>query len=168
MDELIGLLREAGITILVDVRAFPSSKRHPQFAKSSLEMALSERGIRYRWEGKSLGGFRKPEINSLNVALNSEGLNGYADYMRSREFAAAISGVSELASKSKIAIMCAERDPLQCHRSLISDYLTVRGVKVSHIIETDVTQTHRPNTLVREIGENLVYDRLTQSQLDLS
>ena len=168
INELAGLLCGAEIAVLVDVWAYPSSKRHPQFARSSLEIALAKSKIHYRWEGKCLGGFRKPKINSPNVALNSGGLNGYADYMHTPEFAEGISDLVGFSSKTKLAIICAERDPLQCHRSLIADYLTARGLSVNHILEAGVIQTHQMNTLARVVGENLVYDRQIQSQFDLT
>ena len=167
-EEFVQMLQEAGIQCLVDVRSYPGSRRNPQFSREQLAALLSRHGIEYQWEGESLGGFRKPKADSKHVALRSEGFRGYADYMESDEFKKAIELLIEEAKQTKIAYMCAERLPWQCHRSLISDYLVMRGVKAVHLVAQDKTQEHALNPIARvSDGVMLVYDKKTQPSLGL-
>ena len=88
-ETFVELLRGAGVERLVDVRTFPGSKRHPQFRREVMERWIPDAGIAYRWE-KDLGGFRKTDPSSPNVALRHSGFRGYADHMRTPEFRAAL------------------------------------------------------------------------------
>lgn len=168
INELIDLLHDAEITLLLDVRAFPASNRHPQFSKEFLETTLSAKGIRYQWEGKHLGGFRKPLVNSANIALESKSFRGYADHMGSSEFKCAITRLMNLVSATFVSIMCAERAPSQCHRSLISDYLSAHGVRVIHLIDHQKIELHRSSPLARKQGDALIYDQTQQYNLGFS
>src|SRR5262245_52505027 len=124
LEELVALLEQAGVVCLVDVRAYPASRRHPQFERNALERSLAAAGIRYVWEGKGLGGRRRPTAESPHVALRVPAFRAYADHMMTREFHDAIDRLTVIADVHPAAIMCAERLPWQCHRFLISDYLT--------------------------------------------
>jgi len=166
-EEFIGLLQQARIDCLVDVRAFPASRRHPHFARAALEQALSEAAIGYRWEGAALGGRRRPKAGSPNVALRNASFRAYADHMMQPEFAGALERLIEAASRTRIAIMCAERLPWQCHRYLISDALTARGVNALHIVGAAAPQQHALSRLVRVCGNALIYDRGEQPALEL-
>ena len=161
------MLQEAGIQCLVDVRSYPGSRRNPQFSREELTALLSKHGIVYEWEGESLGGFRKPKADSKHVALRSEGFRGYADYMESAEFKKAAELLIEEAKQTKIAYMCAERRPWQCHRHLISDYLVMRGLRVTHLVALDNAQEHALNSIARVDHGMLVYDKKTQPDLGL-
>ena len=161
------MLQEAGIQCLVDVRSYPGSRRNPQFSREELTALLSKHGIVYEWEGESLGGFRKPKADSKHVALRSEGFRGYADYMESAEFKKAAELLIEEAKQTKIAYMCAERLPWQCHRHLISDYLVMRGLRVTHLVALDNAQEHALNSIARVDHGMLVYDKKTQPDLGL-
>lgn len=167
LGEFIALLRDAGIECLVDVRAYPASRRHPQFARGALEKSLADTGVRYVWEGKALGGRRKLENNSPHVALNNPGFRAYAGHMRTEEFRQAFERLVETGRGQRTAIMCAERLPWECHRSLIADYLIARGENVVHLISTGADELHRLNPLVRLRDETLVYDGEAQGELRL-
>ncbi len=93
VEELAFLLETARIELLIDVRAHPGSRRHPQFNREPLESSLAAHRIGYRWEGKALGGFRKPRPDSANLALRNESFRGYADHMGSAEFTVAAGGL---------------------------------------------------------------------------
>ena len=165
-DEFAQLLRQAGVERLVDVRSYPGSRRNPQFSRVPLVSLLVDHGIQYQWEGEGLGGFRKPKADSKNIALRSNGFRGYADYMESAEFKQAIEVLIEEAKQTKVAYMCAERLPWQCHRFLISDYLVMRGVHVVHLIAQCKTQEHTLNPITRIQNDILIYDGKTQLNLE--
>ena len=166
-DEFVQLLRKVEVECLVDVRSYPGSRRNPQFSREQLDALLANHGVKYKWEGASLGGFRKPKADSKNISLRSEGFRGYADYMESAEFKQAIELFIEEAKQMKIAYMCAERLPWQCHRYLISDYLVMRGLRVTHLVALDNAQEHALNSIARVDHGMLVYDGKTQLGLGL-
>lgn len=167
IEEFLALLREAAIERLVDVRAYPASRRHPQFSREALEKSLAAAGIGYVWEGKSLGGRRKPAPDSPHVALRSPGFRAYADYMDTGEFRAGLQRLLEQAGSGGTAIMCAERLPWECHRNLISDSLSVRGVRVLHLMAPGQSREHALNPVARVDGDRLVYDAGAQLGLNL-
>src|ERR1700730_16989492 len=106
LDELIPALRAHSIETLVDIRAFPMSRRLPHFNREALEKTLSEAGIRYVWM-KELGGMRKKSLDeSPNVALRNASFRNYADYMLTPEFERAIAHLIDTAEHSRTAYMC--------------------------------------------------------------
>jgi uncharacterized protein (DUF488 family) len=109
---------------LVDVRAYPASRRHPQFSKEALSTSLKEAGIAYRWEGKALGGMRP----------------SYADHMQTAQFQSAARTLSKL--EGCVCIMCAESNPADCHRSYIADWLVSHGERVTHLLDSGRHQEH--------------------------
>jgi uncharacterized protein (DUF488 family) len=158
IDALLDVLAASGIEMLVDVRAFPRSRRHPQFNRDALETALAEHRIRYVWRGEVLGGFRKPRAESRHVALREPALRGFAEHMETRAFQNALTELLEGARSARVAIMCAERDPAQCHRALIADAALVRGARVIHLIESGERRDARLSPLASVAGQTLVYD----------
>ncbi|HLF78944.1 MAG TPA: DUF488 domain-containing protein [Dehalococcoidia bacterium] len=138
---LVETLVEASIELLVDVRRYPMSRRNPQFNRDALAVTLSKDRIEYRL-AEALGGRREPRPDSVNTALRNEGFRGYADYMATLEFEEALGKLIETAGGRRTAIMCAESLPWNCHRSLIADALTARGIEVEHLM-SGKTQTHR-------------------------
>lgn len=164
IEELTDLLCAAGVRCLVDVRAQPYSRRHPQFRREAMRDALSEAGIGYRWEGAGLGGHRHPQPSSPHHAL-SEAFRGYADHMTTPEFAEAIERVLVLTSQQRVALMCAEALPESCHRSLIADQLTRAGYRVVHLLRVGESRPHRLSPSARSEGDRLIYDRGTQGEL---
>ncbi|MBI3067374.1 MAG: DUF488 domain-containing protein [Betaproteobacteria bacterium] len=156
--EFLALLGDARIEALVDVRAYPGSRRHPQFAREALERSLAEAGVRYLWEGTALGGRRRPAQDSPHVALRNEGFRAYADHMMSQAFRQGLDRVLAIAGGGRTAIMCAERLPWQCHRWLIADYLVTHAVRVLHIIAPGEPREHVPARELRVVEGRLVYD----------
>lgn len=167
IERFIQLIRSAEIQTLVDVRALPTSRRHPQFEGGRLGRAAANADVAYHWAGRELGGYRSGKSSSVHSALKPAGLRAYADYMDTPEFRAAVSRLIELASKTRVVIMCAEKQPIHCHRSLIADYLTLHGIRVLNIIDVNEIVEHRLNTLVRVEGDRLIYDRTIQGKLNL-
>ena len=164
--ELIELLKNAEIACVVDVRAYPASRRHPQFCREALKNSLALAGIRYVWEGDALGGRRHGVKSSRHTALKSEGFRAYADHMMTVAYREGLRRVVDLGLKARTAILCAERLPSHCHRNLIADSLVACGHRVAHLVGPNQTLTHELSPLARHSGDNLVYDAM--GQLDLA
>jgi uncharacterized protein DUF488/uncharacterized protein DUF6325 len=131
-DELLALLEEAGVKLLADVRAFPSSRRHPQFNGPVLTDYLRAAGISYRHMPR-LGGRRSPVPGSPNGGWHETAFQGYADHMATTGFQRALAALEAAARNTPTAIMCAEAVWWRCHRRLIADALVVRGWRVEHL-----------------------------------
>jgi uncharacterized protein (DUF488 family) len=166
-DEFLRLLASAGIRRLVDVRAFPGSRRHPQFGRAALETSLPDAGIEYLWEGEALGGRRRARADSPHVALRNASFRAYADHMQTEAFRAGVERLIELSTHGPIAIMCAERLPWQCHRYMISDYLVALAIEVRHLIDQTQPREHRLRTEARVSPSGLIYDAYAQGTLDM-
>src|SRR6266851_4309199 len=157
IDIFLWLLEENQIKLIADVRMFPGSKRYPQFGREALAKSLSERRIRYE-HFPELGGRRKAKPDSKNTAWRNESFRGYADYMETEEFRNGITRLVDLAQESgPTAIMCAEAVWWRCHRSLISDYLKVRGVAVIHILDEKKTEPHPFTSAATIVNGELSY-----------
>jgi uncharacterized protein (DUF488 family) len=126
------VLRAAGVRRLVDVRSFPGSRRHPQFARQALAESLPAHRIEYVHE-PALGGFRRPHAESLNTGWEQPAFRGYADYMATEEWRRALERLERLAHERLTSVMCAEAQWWRCHRRLIADALVVRGWRVEHL-----------------------------------
>jgi uncharacterized protein (DUF488 family) len=135
IEEVIAMLGEADITRLVDVRAIPRSKRHPQFNSDQLARSLNGAGIEYH-HLPSLGGRRSTRngIVSRNTLWRVAAFRNYADYAETPAFAEALAELERLARERPTAYMCAEAVWWRCHRRLITDYLLVRGWDVAHLL----------------------------------
>jgi uncharacterized protein (DUF488 family) len=157
LETLLQLLVTHGVELLVDVRTVPRSRRHPQFNRETLPEALAAHGIAYL-HLKALGGWRRPRPDSVNTGWRSAGFRGYADYMQTEPFRAALDELCALARQHRAAVMCAEAVPWRCHRWLISDALVVRGVQVEHIVSLGPTQPHRLTSFARVEGNHIVYE----------
>lgn len=162
LQDLIDALTAHSIRTLVDIRAFPMSRRLPHFNRESLEKALPDAGMKYVWM-KELGGHRKKiRDDSPNIALRNASFRNYADHMLTAEFEGAMTKLLDFAAKGRTAYMCAERVYFKCHRMLVSDWLVAHDHEVLHI---DGTGPLRPHNLIPEalmINGQLVYrgDRL--------
>jgi uncharacterized protein (DUF488 family) len=139
--ELLVLLDQAGVRLVADVRAFPSSRRHPQFNRATLAAWLGEAGVQYI-HSPGLGGRRTPASDSPNGGWRESAFRGYADYMASPEFRRALCELETAARETPTAIMCAEAVWWRCHRRLISDALVVRGWRVEHLGIGDTRAVH--------------------------
>jgi uncharacterized protein (DUF488 family) len=162
LDELVAALQAHQIRTLVDIRAFPMSRRLPQFNRESLEKTLPAAGIRYVWM-KALGGYRKKILDdSPNIALRSSSFRNYADYMLTPEFEQSMAELIAFAETSHTAYMCAERLYFRCHRLLVSDWLLAHGHEVLHIDGTGPVKPHHLTADARVIDGRLLYcgDRL--------
>jgi uncharacterized protein (DUF488 family) len=162
LDELITALKAHEIATLVDIRAFPMSRRLPQFNRESLEKSLPAVGVQYVWM-KALGGYRKKILDeSPNIALRNDSFRNYADYMLTPEFERAMNELVASAEHSRTAYMCAERVYFHCHRMLVSDWLVAHGHEVLHIDAAGPTKPHRLTAEARIIDDKLIYrgDRL--------
>jgi uncharacterized protein (DUF488 family) len=162
IEELIEVLHAHAIQTLVDIRAFPASRRLPHFNREALGGSLSKAGIQYVWM-KALGGYRRKISNeSPNIALRSASFRNYADYMLTQDFEQAIAGLVELAAQRRTAYMCAERVYFHCHRMLVSDWLVAHGHEVFHIDGTGPVKPHKLTAEARLIDGQLIYrgDRL--------
>jgi uncharacterized protein (DUF488 family) len=166
IEELISLLKEAGVDTLVDVRAQPRSRHNPQFNDDALRLACDNAGIVYHWAGKQLGGMRVPRPDSPHLALQ-EGSRGFADHMDTESFRKGAAQLQNLAGRGVCAILCAELDPARCHRSLIADYLTLQGTRVVHLIAPGEAREHALSPAARRESAALVYDRLVSGELGL-
>lgn len=162
IDDLLAALQTHRIVTLVDIRAFPVSRRLPQFNRESLEQSMAAAGISYAWM-KALGGYRKKTLDeSPNLALRNQSFRNYADYMLTPEFERAAGELLQRAEHSRTAYMCAERVYFRCHRMLVSDWLVAHGHEVFHIDGTGPVKAHRLTAEARTIDGRLVYrgDRL--------
>lgn len=156
--ELGSLLREAHVSLLVDVRSFPGSRRNPQFGREEMERWVPAVGVEYRW-ARDLGGRRRPVSGSQHVALRHQSFRAYADHMETATFVAAVDVLLSRAQTARTAVMCSETVWWRCHRRLLADYLTlVRGVAVTHLMHDGRLTSHRVTEGVRPADEHLVYD----------
>jgi|SRR6185295_13702182 len=158
-EEFVALLLENEIETLVDVRSYPSSRRLPHFNREQLASSLAQNGIEYRHMPR-LGGRRKPNPNSKNIAWNNESFRAYADYMEAPDFAEGVRELLQLAEKKPTAIMCAEALWWRCHRSLISDYLKSIGIAVTHMLGRGKTEPHRYTSAASIVAGELSYQGL--------
>ena len=156
-DELGAALKAHGIATLVDIRAFPMSRRLPHFNRESLQTELPKHGIRYLWM-KALGGYRKAtREDSPHTALRNANFRNYADYTLTAEFQHAIAELLQLAATSPTACMCAERVYFRCHRMIVSDWLVAHGHEVLHIDAEGPVRPHKLMAEARMIEGQMIY-----------
>ena len=158
IDEFTSLLEENEIKLLADVRAWPGSRRYPQFNKDALTESLNAHGIRYE-HFPELGGKRKSKPDSRNTAWRNASFRGYADYMETEQFQKGIERLLDAAEETgPTAIMCAEAVWWRCHRSLVADYLKVCGVEVLHILGANKAEHHPYTPAARIVNGKLSYE----------
>lgn len=157
LEVFVEILRTAEVTLLVDIRSVPRSRRMPQFNAEALEVSLPSYGIRYVREPR-LGGFRRATSErSPNIGWRHKSFRAYADYMQTAPFRAAINDLMDLAISDRVVLMCAEAVPWRCHRTLVADALTVRGVEVRDLMDRDRWQLHRLTPFAHAEGNELTY-----------
>jgi len=161
IEEFIGILQAHGISRVIDIRTIPKSRHNPQFNGDELAAALAGAGIGYH-RAKDLGGLRPTHRDSVNGAWRNDSFRGYADYMQTEEFAAAIEDLLDLARGEGTAIMCAEAVPWRCHRSLVGDALLVRGVEVLDIFSRTKATAHTLTSFARVEGTAITYPPTAQ------
>ena len=166
--DFTALLQGARIECLVDVRAYPRSRRNPQFARIALDPVLKGHAIQYVWEGAPLGGMRRPRDDSPHLALTDAAHRGYADHMATTEFQSALARLISIGNTRATAFMCVETHPEHCHRSFIADALLAQGVEVLHLMGPQDVRTHTLREGARlDSRGHVVYDACVQLGLAL-
>ena len=157
LADLIDLLRSVGVATLVDVRIMPRSRHNPQFNLEELARSLPEAGMAYAHLSR-LGGLRRGlGAASPNKGWRTASFRAYADYMQTDDFAQGLAELRTLAGAGPVALMCAEAVPWRCHRSLIAEALTIRGVEVREIRDATRTEAHKLTPFARVEGLQLTY-----------
>jgi uncharacterized protein (DUF488 family) len=156
IEEFLDLLRAHGIKQLIDIRTIPKSHRNPQYNFDALAASLAAAKIGYV-HLKELGGLRHPRRDSINQGWRNHSFRGYADYMQTPEFSAALDRAIALAEAEPTALMCAEALPWRCHRSLVSDALLARGIHVLEIISAAKPKEHSLTPFAHVSGTQVTY-----------
>lgn len=131
IERFVDLLKQGDVQLLVDVRSKPWSRRFPQFGRERLAESLGQAGIAYAWEGAALGG--KPEAGG-----------SYDELAARAGFGAALERVAALGRDRTVCLMCAEKEPLDCHRTLlVSRRLAERGEAIEHLLADGTSRAHR-------------------------
>jgi uncharacterized protein (DUF488 family) len=155
VEVFVNLLQSHRIALLVDVRRWPASRRLPQFNREALAEFLKIAGVDYLWRG-DLGGFRKASPDSVNTAWRVATFRAYADFMLTPEFAKIMDEMEAVAADYRIALMCAEAVPWQCHRQLIADALVIRNWTVRHIVDNGCHE-HKLPPFAQAEGTKIFY-----------
>ena len=171
-EDLAALLRSAGVRLVVDVRRFPGSRRHPDLARDALAAALPAAGIAYRWEPR-LGGRRHltkdADAASPDRWWRVAAFRAYAGYTRTEEFDAALRDVladvlggargAGGGAPGSVAVMCSESVWWRCHRRLLADHLViVEDVPVVHLMHDGREVPHPITEGARRDDEGVIYD----------
>jgi uncharacterized protein (DUF488 family) len=168
LEEFFALLKAYGVTMIVDVRTVPRSRHNPQFNKETLPDSLKAAGVKYI-HMPELGGLRRTSADSVNLGWENKSFRGYADYMQTKEFAENLLRLVALIQENCLAVMCAEAVPWRCHRSLLSDALVARHIKVKHILTETSTTNHELTPFALVEGTKITYPLFakekTQKQL---
>src|SRR6202140_74450 len=152
------LLRAHRVKRVIDVRSIPRSRHNPQFNRETLATKLRAARIGYV-HFRKLGGLRHARRGSPNMGWRNTSFRGFADYMQTSEFEAGLERLMKLATQKRSAIMCAEAVPWRCHRSLIADALTVRGIRVDNIMGMKRSRVHSLVPFARGRGHRVTYPR---------
>jgi uncharacterized protein (DUF488 family) len=156
IERFIALLQTYGVKRLVDIRSAPRSRHNPQFNDTSLAESLTARQIEYV-HIQALGGLRRAHKDSPNTGWRNESFRGYADYMQGEEFRDALETLIRMSRQERAAIMCAEAVPWRCHRSLVADALTVRGIPAVEILSESSYRMHKLAPFARVEGTRITY-----------
>src|ERR1700686_2100664 len=154
--EFLEILRAQRVKRVIDIRSIPRSRHNPQFNRATLSTKLRAARIGYVHLRK-LGGLRHAQRDSPNMGWRNASFRGFADYMQTSEFEVGLHRLMKLAGQKPSAIMCAEAVPWRCHRSLIADALTVRGIQVADIMSIHRSQIHSLIPFARVQGHRITY-----------
>lgn len=136
-ERFVAMLQGAGVSAVADVRSVPLSRHFPWFSKNNLSARLAAEGISYLALGDSLGG--RPQDDSLY----REGVADYEAMARQPKFLGGLDQVLETAAQARVCLMCAEREPLDCHRCLlVAPKLAERGLSIGHILHDGTIEPH--------------------------
>ncbi|MCC7258013.1 MAG: DUF488 domain-containing protein [Gammaproteobacteria bacterium] len=150
------MLTACGIECVADIRTVPRSRHNPQFNGDALAEALRQVPLDYT-HIKGLGGLRRTSKDSVNTGWRNASFRGYADYMQTAAFLAALEELLQLSASQRVAIMCAEATPWRCHRSLVADALLVRGRPVIDILSGTSHREHKLTPFARVEGLQITY-----------
>src|SRR5690625_1760515 len=147
IESFIHMLQEAGIDVLADVRAFPASRRFPQFNQDVLKQRLAAHGIEYEYFPLLAGRRNKSQSvqEVLNAGWENQSFHNYADYTLTEDFQKGIKHLKKIANNKNVVYCCSERHPARCHRLIISNWLAAEGHDVYHIIkqgERNIIELH--------------------------
>ena len=162
IERFIALLEQHGVTALCDVRSKPYSRMNPQFNREDLKRSLHERGITYVFLGVELG------ARSDDPACCDHGKVLYDRLSQTELFNKGLERVREGAKKYKVALMCAEKEPLECHRTiLVARHLEALGSKIEHIHADGRLESHADTMgrLLRSL--NIPEHDMFQSRADM-
>lgn len=137
IEPFLAMLHKAGVSAITDVRSVPSSRRFPWFSKNNLARRLAGEGIAYAANGDALGG--RPRDDNLY----RDGVADYEAMTVQPEFLSALDQLVETAARARVCLMCAEREPLDCHRCvLVARSLARRGLVIGHILHGGPVEPH--------------------------
>jgi uncharacterized protein (DUF488 family) len=156
IEDFVGLLDAYRVERLADIRTIPRSRHNPQFNNAALAERLKAQRLEYV-HLKALGGLRRPRKDSPNTGWRNEGFRGFADYMQTEEFQEALAALICMSREKRVAIMCAEAVPWRCHRSLVADALSVRGVPVVEILSKSSYRLHALTPFAQVEGQRITY-----------
>ncbi len=156
LEEFTGLLKVNGVQQVADIRTVPRSRFNPQYNADTLPGELAHSGLKYLHLA-GLGGLRHPLPTSTNTAWQNPSFRGFADYMQTDAFRVNLESLIKLAANEVTCLMCAEAVPWRCHRNLVSDALTVRGVEVRHILSPTQLHIHELTPFARVQDGNVTY-----------
>ena len=137
-ESLVGMLKQRGITQVIDVRSTPYSRYVPQFNQNNIRLTLERNSTNYTHMGDALGG--RPQDDRL---YNRDGRANYELMAQEKTFQDGVRQVEQMAENSHVALMCTEADPLRCHRTLlVSQELASRGMNIIHLMRDDQQESH--------------------------
>ena len=156
IERFIALLHAYNIACLADIRTMPRSRHNPQFNGDALGHALKSGSIDYV-PMPALGGLRHARKDSSNTGWRNTSFRGYADYMQTEEFAQGLKTLILMSRQKRTAIMCAEAVPWRCHRSLVADALSARGIPAIEILSESSYRLHKLTPFARVEGTHISY-----------
>ncbi len=156
LEDFIDLLKANQISRVVDVRTVPHSRHNPQFNRETLPESLRVVEIGYH-HMPGLGGLRRPLRESINSGWRNASFQGFADYMQTEEFEENLKELVKMIGGERIALMCAEALPWRCHRSLIADALSLREIRVEHILSKTKAMLHSITPWAKVNGMHITY-----------
>jgi len=156
IERFVAVLQAYSIERLADIRTIPRSRHNPQFNNTALAYSLKAQHVEYV-HMRALGGLRRAHKDSPNTGWRNAGFRGYADYMQTEEFQAALEALIHMSGEKRVAIMCAEAVPWRCHRSLTADALSVRGIPVVEILSESSYRMHKLTPFARVEGARITY-----------
>ncbi len=156
IERFVALIKSYAVQRLADIRTVPRSRHNPQFNDTALAESLTAEHLEYV-PMRALGGLRHTRKDSPNTGWRNKSFRGYADYMQTEEFQDALETLIHMSRQKRVAIMCAEAVPWRCHRSLVADALSVRGVPAVEILSESSYRMHKLTPFAQVEGLQITY-----------